>query len=821
MRRGYGILFLCASFLLILCLACQDTGYYSFLKPGKEPDPELRVTPNGIILNAVEDEDDPTGKLAVKNTGLRTLSWSAELTDVDAPGDWLFIDLPAPAEGELVRPTLMDAAPSEDVTIRAQITSPSLPAGYYSGQVVVTAPEAEGSPQQVEVELYLNEAGATAISILPPAQELSFWCYENKGEVEEDTVSVQNSGGGWLYWQASDDRAWLTLDPATGLSTGEWDLIDVTADPTSFHGARGRYQATITILDTNPPGISETVDVDFDVFRKPMFDPATFGEIQFRGLEEDLQDAGYPGSQQVQVRNAGDRELNWSAEWSSGWIDVTADFYTSDGPKDVGDEYDPTIALPNTDWNTITVAADLTDLRISTGQEKVFTDKVVLSAPQTSNSPVEIPVSLTLRRWKDDFSDGNAIRDNWPDSYVNWEEYDDADWSVSSEEYRGSAGPGEKVTTFAGNPEWDDFEFKADVRRGSADAVSLLFRAKAIDRYYEVYADGTYVRLYEVTGGGRLQRASKSYGMSMFLFYTLTVQVYKTTGGAEAWITVFVEGDKLFSYNDKSPIDKGRIGLLVEDGGTSYFDNVVVKQLEEIKKPELRIASITPTRSKSMVGDPINVTVQVRNGGNAAASNVRLDFWTHRSTAPSVGSASSRNQTVGRIAAGGYANFTFSNLVSSGRTTWDMYAVVDTNDTIDEFDETNNVGGPEQVEWVYDVYEPDDLYTQAKTITNGETQTRTMMPSYDDDWVTFTIGSMSDVYIWTTRPAYYQYIGLYLYLYDSTGFNVVYNSAGSYYDYDYYGWCGAYFMNLPAGTYYIYLYSYSRTGTYYLHLDIY
>ena len=73
-----------------------------------------------------------------------------------------------------------------------------------------------------------------------------------------------------------------------------------------------------------------------------------------------------------------------------------------------------------------------------------------------------------------------------------------------------------------------------------------------------------------------------------------------------------------------------------------------------------------------------------------------------------------------------------------------------------------------------DVYEVDDLRTQAKTVTTGGSiQAHTLLPAGDDDWMSFQVTAGHTYRIETTTsptfPQWTQYTDTYLYLYDSDG----------------------------------------------------
>jgi hypothetical protein len=74
------------------------------------------------------------------------------------------------------------------------------------------------------------------------------------------TLTVSNSGGGTLSFTASDDAAWLSVAPASGVAPKD---LTVTADATGL--APGSYTATVTVAAAGVSGSPKTVAVTLDV----------------------------------------------------------------------------------------------------------------------------------------------------------------------------------------------------------------------------------------------------------------------------------------------------------------------------------------------------------------------------------------------------------------------------------------------------------------------------------------------------------------------------------------------------------------------------
>ncbi|UCC39654.1 MAG: matrixin family metalloprotease [Candidatus Aminicenantes bacterium] len=75
---------------------------------------------------------------------------------------------------------------------------------------------------------------------------------------QQRIFNVRNSGEGTLDYQISDNRAWISVSPGNGSSTGEWDEITVSVD-TSGLGA-GSYSGTVSVTsgsaDNSPQNLA-------------------------------------------------------------------------------------------------------------------------------------------------------------------------------------------------------------------------------------------------------------------------------------------------------------------------------------------------------------------------------------------------------------------------------------------------------------------------------------------------------------------------------------------------------------------------------------
>lgn len=117
---------------------------------------------------------------------------------------------------------------------------------------------------------------------------------------------------------------------------------------------------------------------------------------------------------------------------------------------------------------------------------------------------------------------------------------------------------------------------------------------------------------------------------------------------------------------------------------------------------DLRVISISPSKTEPLLGEQISVTVTVKNDGNIAAGAFDLGLFYDEPLAPSPGSTADQTHSFAELAAGTQASWTFTGVQSSSTGQWRMYAVVDNASppgAVSEYNETNNVSGPILVTW--------------------------------------------------------------------------------------------------------------------------
>ena len=196
--------------------------------------PGLNVTPTLIDRSTTLGSNQTFNEtIQVSNNGTGQLTWTAIK---DKP--WI---------------TLGATSGTGAASIPVTINSSGLAAGTYTGEIVVTAPGATGSPVRVSVVL----------NVLAPGLAVSPGLIHETAPTGSTTpintnLRVTNSGNGSLTWSATKTQPWLTLSTTTGGAPA--DLV-VTLNPTGLPSG----MHTDTVLFTSVEALNGPVKVPVEL----------------------------------------------------------------------------------------------------------------------------------------------------------------------------------------------------------------------------------------------------------------------------------------------------------------------------------------------------------------------------------------------------------------------------------------------------------------------------------------------------------------------------------------------------------------------------
>jgi hypothetical protein len=189
--------------------------------------------------------------------------------------------------------------------------------------------------------------------------------------------------------------------------------------------------------------------------------------------------------------------------------------------------------------------------RVTISNVKDLSGNAILGAPQGSFA------YAPFTGWQDDFDDGNA--DGWTTG--------EGAWSVSGGAYANSSAG--RTSSWAGEPDWADITFAADVKPASGTDVWMIFRVQDAQNYYLFTLNGSSGALYKLVNGGYTKLADGS-GVAFATGSTYAMKV-EMVGGS---IKVYSGSTPVCQATDNQ-FAAGYVGFGSNGAGGS-FDNVQV-----------------------------------------------------------------------------------------------------------------------------------------------------------------------------------------------------------------------------------------------------
>ena len=189
-----------------------------------------------------------------------------------------------------------------------------------------------------------------------------------------DTLDVWNSNtnpNSVLYFSMSDDAAWITVNPLTGVSLNSSDRQAVTVNYTTSALNNGVYNQNVTITSlgrcNNSP---QTIPIAITVFPVEVIAHDSTGINVTAGYGQN------PANDSFEIWNAGQGTLAYTiTDGGLTWLDEVPDVGTSTGEHDTITVTYDTLLLPPGNYNAT----------------------ISLSSTSATNSPQTIPVALTVQ----------------------------------------------------------------------------------------------------------------------------------------------------------------------------------------------------------------------------------------------------------------------------------------------------------------------------------------------------------------------------------------------------------------------------------------
>jgi predicted secreted protein len=208
------------------------------------PPPTTNPSASSLTFTCIEGGPNPSNQtLSITNNGGGTLNWTASVSE-----PWLNL---SPTGGTTTTET-------DVITVRVNIAG--LTAGTYTSKITITDPGATNASQQVPVTLTLTPP-QPIIGQSPTF--LTFIATAGGTQPTGQTLNITNTGKGTLSWSASEGASWLSLNPTSGTTSTETDVIAVTANTAGL--TTNTYTAPITITATGASNTPQQVLVTLAV----------------------------------------------------------------------------------------------------------------------------------------------------------------------------------------------------------------------------------------------------------------------------------------------------------------------------------------------------------------------------------------------------------------------------------------------------------------------------------------------------------------------------------------------------------------------------
>jgi uncharacterized protein (TIGR03437 family) len=285
--------------------------------------------------------------LTVATTDDSSLGVSAAAA-TDSGGPWLSVE---------------PNAATAPTTLSVSVNVGALGAGTYTGRVIVAAAGAANSP--VTVDVVLTIAGEVSLTATPAS--LSFVYQVDGPPPPNQAVAVASTGEAAAFTVATSTASggqWLSASPTNGTTPGN---LSIGVTPSGL--AAGAYQGTVTIQSASAPGGPVTVAVTLTVTSEPVLvaEPTALSFVFQTG-------GSAPAPQMLVVSNPGNPlSLTVAATTAGGgnWLSAA-----------------PT--------STSTPVALLVSVNMAGLAPGTYTGSVVLTAAGAANSPLNVPVTLTI-----------------------------------------------------------------------------------------------------------------------------------------------------------------------------------------------------------------------------------------------------------------------------------------------------------------------------------------------------------------------------------------------------------------------------------------
>ncbi len=209
--------------------------------------------------------------------------------------------------------------------------------------------------------IVIRDTACSMANLIVNPDSLHFDAIENGSTPPPQTFTVASDGIA-LNFNLVENIPWIIVSPITGTTTQQ-----ITVLPNTIGLAAGTYIDSIMVESGQANNSPLWVKVTMTVEEPPPVIGVTPTEFFFNAIAG----GANPGDKILTIYNNGGQTLNWTATNSESWLSLS-----------------PTSGVDSVD---VTVSVDITGLPFGN-----YTDYIVISDPNATNSPESVMVSLSI-----------------------------------------------------------------------------------------------------------------------------------------------------------------------------------------------------------------------------------------------------------------------------------------------------------------------------------------------------------------------------------------------------------------------------------------
>jgi hypothetical protein len=386
-------------------------------------------------------------------------------------------------------------------------------ATYASGMIAL---DVSSQPITYDNIVVTSAQAVSGASLTLSSTSLAFSANYQAANPAPQTVQIGTSGTGSLAWTAVSTVPWLNVSASSGATPATIQVSTLSSTLSA-----GSYTGAIRVTSLGAVNSPQIINVSLNVVPRASaiaVAPSSMNFVATNGTN--------PGVQNVSITDStGTGSFAWTATTSAGWLHISS--VSGSAPSTAG------------------IGVDLTGLAQGT-----YSGTVTISAQGVANSPVVVPVNLTI-------TSGESMAETFSDQAVGWIISPmglGSGWTVSNGVYSFS-GTGLSQSC-AGNAAWSDYTFDTSIRLSNLNNWPGGVRGRVNPSTGAGYAVWLYpgsgrailyrVGQWDINGQGLTSLAQASLSFDTSAFHDLQMAF---TGNQ---VTVYWDGALLMSATDNA-----------------------------------------------------------------------------------------------------------------------------------------------------------------------------------------------------------------------------------------------------------------------------